>query len=138
MSKSHDDHRARVIAGVFAVAILIIMFLVHFAFARDGAQWFNSDATIAAWFRDLRMPDSPQVSCCGESDAYEADEFEIEGDHYVAIITAHRAVTTIPVGTRIPVPNQKMKWDAGNPTGHGIIFIGAQNQVFCYVTPGGI
>ena len=26
-------------------------------------------------------------------------------------------------GTRIPVPNRKMKWDKGNPTGHGIIFI---------------
>ena len=41
-------------------------------------------------------------------------------------------------GTKIPVPNHKMKWDAGNPTGHGIIFIGAQGQVYCYVTPGGI
>jgi hypothetical protein len=27
-----------------------------------------------------------------------------------------------------------MKWDAGNPTGHGIIFIGPQGQVYCYVT----
>jgi hypothetical protein len=31
-----------------------------------------------------------------------------------------------------------MKWDEGNPTGHGIIFIGAQRQVYCYVTPGGV
>lgn len=41
-------------------------------------------------------------------------------------------------GTRIPVPNAKMKWDAGNPTGHGIIFIGAQGQVYCFVAPGGV
>ena len=41
-------------------------------------------------------------------------------------------------GARIPVPNQKMKWDAGNPTGHGVIFIGPQGQVYCYVTPSGL
>ena len=31
-----------------------------------------------------------------------------------------------------------MKWDEGNPTGHGIIFIGTGGQVYCYVTPGGV
>jgi hypothetical protein len=41
-------------------------------------------------------------------------------------------------GTRIPVPNSKMKWDKGNPTGHGIIFIGTKGQVYCYVVPGGV
>jgi hypothetical protein len=32
-----------------------------------------------------------------------------------------------------------MKWDAGNPTGHGVIFlqIGTAN-VYCYVAPGGV
>jgi hypothetical protein len=28
----------------------------------------------------------------------------------------------IPSGTRIPVPNHRIKWDQGNPTGHGWIF----------------
>ena len=72
---------------------------------------------------------------CGEADAYEADNFEVEGDHYVAIITGHRAVSAIPLGSRIPVPRQKMKYEAGNPTGHGIIFIDVQRRVLCYVTP---
>jgi hypothetical protein len=106
------------------------------AVARDNGQWEDQSAAVRQWFRTLMQPDHPRVSCCGEADAYEADSFEVEGDHYVAIITAHRAVTAIPVGTRIPVPNYKMKYDAGNPTGHGIIFIGTQG--FCYVTPGGI
>lgn len=105
------------------------------AFARDGRQWDGQDSRIKEWFEHLKQPDHPRLSCCGEADAYEADKFEVEGDHYIAIITGHRAVTDIPVGTRIPVPNQKMKFDAGNPTGHGIIFIGARRQVFCYVTP---
>jgi hypothetical protein len=108
------------------------------ASARDGGQWDNQASAVRQWFRTLMQPDLPRVSCCGEADAYEADNFEVEGDHYVAIITAHRAVSNIPLGTKIPVPNFKMKWDDGNPTGHGIIFIGAQGQVFCYVAPGGI
>jgi len=31
-----------------------------------------------------------------------------------------------------------MKWDKGNPTGHGIIFMGSGRQIYCYVTPGGV
>ena len=41
------------------------------------------------------------------------------------------------LGEKIVVPNHKIKWDDGNPTGHGIIFIGTAGQVFCYVPPGG-
>jgi len=41
-------------------------------------------------------------------------------------------------GERIVVPNHKIKWDDGNPTGHGIIFIGMGGQVYCYVPPGGV
>jgi hypothetical protein len=91
---------------------------------------------IRQWFQGLRQPDNPRVSCCGEADAYEADLFEIDEDRYVAIITDGKG--EIPNGTKIPVPNHKMKWDEGNPTGHGIIFIGSQGQVFCYIAPGGV
>jgi hypothetical protein len=82
------------------------------------------------------QPDNPAMSCCGEADAFEADTFEVEGDHYVAVVTKGKG--EVADGTRIPVPNNKMKWDAGNPTGHGIIFIGSQGQVYCYVAPGGV
>jgi hypothetical protein len=41
-------------------------------------------------------------------------------------------------GTRIHVPNSKMKCDRDNPTGHGVIFIGNQGQVYCYIAPGGV
>jgi hypothetical protein len=54
------------------------------------------------------------MSRCGEADAFEADTFEVEGDHYIAIITDGKGV--IANGTRVAVPNQKMKWDAGNRT----------------------
>jgi hypothetical protein len=109
--------------------------------ARDNGQWTSSPANVRQWFQQLMQPDNPRVSCCGEADAFEADNFEVEGDHYIAIITDGKGV--IANGTRIPVPNRKMKWDKGNPTGHGIIFIGGREangewRLFCYVTPGGV
>src|SRR5215468_11553535 len=124
-----------------ACAALLILILmptvvaigVVAAKARDDGQWADQPENVRQWFQSLKQPDHPRLSCCGEADAYEADKFEVEGDHYIAIITGHRAVTDIPVGSRIPVPNQKMKFDAGNPTGHGIIFIGKRREVYCYV-----
>lgn len=105
------------------------------ALARPGPQWVGEPEKIRAWFQNLMQPDNPALSCCGEADAFEADEFLTEGDHYVAIITDGKG--TIPNGTHISVPNSKMKWDKGNPTGHGIIFVGSAGQIYCYVVPGG-
>ena len=113
-----------------------IAFGVANALARDNGQWGNSPINVREWFQSLMQPDNPYMSCCGEADAFEADTFEVEGDHYVAIITDGKGV--LPNGTRIAVPNNKMKWDAGNPTGHGIIFIGGNGQLYCYVAPGGV
>jgi hypothetical protein len=126
-------------------------------FARPGPQWEGSPPQIREWFQNLKQPDSPWQSCCGEADAFEVDDYDVEGDHYIAIITDGRDI--IPNGTRIPVPNKKIKWDAGNPTGHGIIFlsslvtptdpippeyiyvlwVGQQARIlYCFVPPGGV
>jgi hypothetical protein len=115
---------------------IVVATCITTAKARDDGQWADVPENVRQWFQSLKQPDHPRQSCCGEADAFEADSFEVEGDHYVAIITNGKGA--IPSGTRIPVPNQKMKWDAGNPTGHGIIFIGPRQQVYCYVTPGGL
>jgi hypothetical protein len=118
-----------------AFIVLAFVALGASAAARDNGQWANSPPEIREWFQGLRQPDHPRISCCGEADAFEADIFEAEGDHYVAVITDGKGV--IANGSRISVPNTKMKWDKGNPTGHGIIFIGDRGQIYCYVTPGG-
>ena len=115
---------------------LVALAMIAPALARDNGRWTQSPAAVRQWFQSLMQPDNPYLSCCGEADAFEADTFEVDGDHYIAIITDGKGV--IPPGTRIPIPNAKMKWDAGNPTGHGIVFIGAQGQVYCYVAPGGV
>ena len=116
--------------------MLALVTLTLPAAARDNGQWENQPAYLRQWFQKLMQPDNPVMSCCGEADAFEADSFEVRDDQYVAIITNGKGI--IPEGTRIPVPNHKMKWDEGNPTGHGIIFIGNAGQVYCYVTPGGV
>jgi hypothetical protein len=81
------------------------------------------------------------MSCCGEADSYEADLYEQEGSDYVAIITGQGPAVDkmyIPEGTRLRVPSTKIKWDDGNPTGHGVIFVGRDYTIYCYVPPAGI
>ena len=134
-------------ALLFLSAVTTVISIGHVlstANARDLGQWGDQPPNIRQWFQKLMQPDNQNLSCCGEADAYEADTFEVEGDHYVAIITngagdPDHGKSAIPNGTRIAVPNQKMKWDEGNPTGHGILFIGVNTkQVYCYITPGGV
>lgn len=121
---------------------------VDLVLARDNGQWDATDADVRAWFRSLMQPDIA-VSCCGEADAYYADSFKVRGDQYVAVVTDERTIAgrpPIPVGTEIVVPNRKLKYDAGNPTGHGVIFVNKRNDdddppdgwhVYCYIAPGG-
>lgn len=117
--------------------------LVNVANARDLGQWETVNPEIREWYQALMQPDNPSVSCCGEADAYWADSFEVEGDQYVAIITDSRPDEPlrrkhIDVGTRIVVPNHKLKYDQSNPTGHGVIFLNRHDHVYCYVAPGGV
>jgi hypothetical protein len=110
--------------------------------ARDLGQWDGVDPLYRQWFNGLMRPDYPNLTCCGVADAYWADSYEVKGDQYVAIITDTRddillGRPHIENGKRVAVPNTKIKWDRGNPTGHGIIFIGAGGEVYCYLPPGG-
>jgi hypothetical protein len=111
--------------------------------ARDLGQWETRSTNVRQWFQTLMQPDDPHLSCCGEADAYWADAFEVSDGKYVAIITDDRTDGPLrrphrEIGEKILVPDNKIKWDAGNPTGHGVLFIGSGGQVFCYVTPGGV
>jgi hypothetical protein len=113
----------RLVGGfICAMAVLLP------AFARDNGQWKNSDPAVSRWFRELMRPDEPEKSCCGEADAYWADGVEIKDGRVIAIITDTRPDEPlgrphVPIGTRIVVPPNKMKWDRGNPTGHIVIFL---------------
>ena len=127
---------------IWTVWAAITVLLICKAPARDLGQWDGVDPLTRQWFNGLMRPDEPNLRCCGLADAYWADSYEVKGDQYVAIITDTRddeplGRAHIENGTRFAVPNSKIKWDRGNPTGHGIIFIGRRGDVFCYLPPGG-
>lgn len=132
-----------VVAGIIALLLSAALFAagrpVH---GRDLGQWTNADPAIRAWYRSLMQPDNPNASCCGEADAYWADEVHVRNGRTFVTITDDRDDTPlgrphIPNGTVIEVPDHKLKWDRGNPTGHGVIFLSRSLHVFCYVQPGG-
>lgn len=114
--------------------------------ARDQGQWADADPAVSEWFATLKQPDNPNVSCCGEADAYWADDIHVEvvGDvsKVIAVITDDRDDEPlhrphVPIGTRIEVPPHKLKWDRGNPVGHSIIFLSRNLDVYCFVQAGG-
>lgn len=124
-----------VLAVVWGLAAL---FTPRPARAWDGPQ---SDPAIGAWYRSLMQPDNPHISCCGEADAYWADQVVVEGDKVFAIVTDTRddgplGRPHIALGTRIEIPKWKYKFDRGNPTGHNILFVGASG-VYCFVQGSG-
>ncbi len=124
---------------VFAFEIV----LMRGAYARDLGQWENSEPSVRKWYQELMRPDAPESSCCGEADAYWADDVHFRGGKTFVTITDDRPDEPrgrphIPIGTEIEVPAEKLKWDRSNPTGHGVLFLSRANFVFCYVQPGGV
>jgi hypothetical protein len=118
------------------------------SYGRDLGQWENVDQTTRNWYAHLRRPDNPDLSCCGEADAYWADQVETgPNGETIAVITDPRDDAPlgrehVAVGTRIVVPPEKIKWDEGNPTGHIVIFLRVWEYgdylVYCYVQNGGV
>jgi hypothetical protein len=98
---------------------------------------------------DLRSADGTMASpCCGEADAYEADEFDTEDGKLYAVLTCNDPAncapvedkTLLPVGTRILIPPEKIlpPHQPDNRTGHGWVFLASNSVwVFCYAFPGG-
>ena len=116
--------------AILAMAVLAIVVLVRTAQGRDSGQWVDVGERISGWYAHLMRPDAPG-SCCGEADAYWADEVKISDGQVWAVVTDDRPDEPlgrphIPRGAMIYVPPEKMKSDKGNPTGHVIVFLGSQ------------
>jgi hypothetical protein len=121
--------------------IAVILFIVA-ANAHDSGQWDNSDPAIRQWYQDLKQPDVPTASCCGEADAYWCDDYYARDGRAFCRITdgrpdAPRHRPHVDVGTEIEIPPNKLKHDRGNPTGHGVVFLSRGGFVYCYVQAGG-
>ena len=118
----------------------ILTCLITDAKAGDLGQW---EAVDPGMVPGLMQPDVPNASCCGEADAYWADEVHVRDGKTYAVITDDRPDEPrgrphVDIGTEIEIPNNKLKWDKSNPTGHGIVFLSRGGYVFCYVQPGGV
>jgi hypothetical protein len=128
--------------AILVVAALIVLFSLRISLARDLGQWDGGDQDIRHWYETLMQPDVPTASCCGEADAYWADEIHVRDGKTFAVITDDRPDEPrgrphVDVGTEVEIPNNKLKWDRSNPTGHGVVFMSRARYVFCYVQPGG-
>ena len=135
--------RKAIVVGLLALWLTIVICYAAFicpAFAHDSGQWPDGD--LKQWYQSLMQPDVPTASCCGEADAYFADEIHVRNGKTYVTVTDDRADEPrgrphIAIGTEIEVPPNKLKFDRGNPTGHGILFVSKGGFVFCYVQPGG-
>ncbi len=128
---------------VFLVALFWIGLSIGSAWSHDSGQWEKSDPATVEWYRTLMMPDNPQLSCCGTADAYWADEVHVRNGKTYATITDDRDDAPlrrphVERGTVIEIPDHKLKWDRGNPTGHTILFMSGTGIVFCFVQGSGI
>lgn len=110
-----------------------------------SAKAHDTDPVVTQWMETLMQPDAPNVRCCGEGDAYWCDDYGFDGKDAYCKITDDRHIhgrPNIPVGTKIIIPQHKLKHDKGNPTGHNIVFAAPYYQnsgylVFCFVQGGG-
>lgn len=126
------------IGMLIGIAIALLGVKTH---ARDLGQW--KDDSLSEWYRSLMQPDVPTASCCGEADAYFCNDYRSHQDG-TALCTIDddrpdepRHRPHIDNGTVIVIPPNKLKWDSGNPTGNGVVFLSRNGDVFCYVQPGG-
>jgi hypothetical protein len=139
---------------------LALLGMIGFALGRDLGQWEQSDPATRLWFQQLRQPDTmgngtPGTSCCGETDAYWADEQHVRDGKVYAVITDDRPDDPLmrmheAIGTEYEVPPQKvvgMEQRLGNPTGHTVVFLGVKQwisptqysrPVLCYVQTSGV
>jgi hypothetical protein len=122
---------------------IVIGVFISKASARDTGQWDSGDQSIREWYAGLKQPDNPTVSCCGEADAYWCDDIHVRDDKTFCKITddredAPRGRPHVEVGTEIEIPNHKLKWDNGNPTGHAVVFLSSGGAVYCFVQSGGV
>ncbi len=122
--------------------LYMLLILNSTAFARDLGQWKSNDPITTEWYKNLMQPDAPSTSCCGEAYAYYCDDyFTRDGKNFCKITDDRddepRMRPHIDIGTEIEIPSNKLKWDKGNPTGHGIIFLSLGRHVYCYVQDSG-
>lgn len=125
------------------LATCFIALIVLFLYTIPVRAHDHDHPELDQWYATLMQPDNPAVSCCGKSDAYWCDTINVKDGKTFCTITDDRDDAPlkrphVPVGTKIEIPDHKLKWDRGNPTGHAIVFLSGWGHVFCFVQAGGV
>jgi len=130
-------------------AVLFMLTCCSVSRAKDNGQWENTDPIVKKWYQNLMQPPPwTASSCCGEADAYWCDDYYARDKKSYCKITDDRddkplGRPHLDVGTEIEIPDSRLKFDQGNPTGHAIVFLGGAGSyipgrpVFCYVQNSG-
>jgi hypothetical protein len=112
---------------------IILFLLILFIPIRNSGQWDDTPPQIRSWYQSLMQPDNPYMSCCGQSDAFEA---RVIGEDRVTrdiIVVIDDGKGVIPDGIQVRAPRTKIQVNYGNPTGKLIIFIGGGLTVYCLI-----
>jgi hypothetical protein len=126
------------IPGRRGAVVLAVLLALAASLAASRARAHDHDhPEIDAWYAGLMQPDNPTASCCGEADAYWCDGLHVREGRTYCVITDDRVVP-VALGTEIEIPDRKLKWDRGNPTGHAIVFLSSGGAVYCFVQNGGV
>lgn len=134
----NTENRYLAVAVVAVLTLIVLIFSVRITPAHD----IDGSPAVNQWYEELKQPDVPTASCCGEADAYWCDDYYARDGRAFCKITddrpdGPRGRPHRDVGQEFEIPPNKLKWDRSNPTGHGIIFLSRGDFVYCYVQPGG-
>ena len=133
-----EENRWLTLALVCMGALLVLLYSVKISVAHDHNQ-----PELDGWYKSLMQPDNPQVSCCGTADAYWCDDVFVKEGKTFCRITDDRedgplGRPHVPLGTEVEIPDRKLKWDRGNPTGHHVVFLSSGGAVYCFVQATGV
>jgi hypothetical protein len=122
--------------GIVSLVLLAFALLVQRGHAHDA------DPSHDEWYRSLKQPDAPAISCCGTADAYWCDTWYVRDSKTYCRITDDRDDAPlmrphVAIGTEVYIPDYKLKWDAQNPTGHAVVFLGPSLHTYCFVQSSG-
>jgi|SRR6185312_2482535 hypothetical protein len=99
----------------------LVAFLLATALPAAAAPPPDADATLAPWFRGLKVPGTG-TSCCSIADC-RAAESRIVGDHYEVQIE----------GKWLPVPPDLILPKNDNPTGRAVVCWTPTAGILCFV-----
>lgn len=134
----HEFHIRWHLTILYLLLAALFLFIVRPAHAHD-----HEHPELDQWYANLKQPDMPLLSCCGEADAYWCDDYYARDGKAYCRITDDRVIPgrpSVPMHTEIAIPDHKLKWDSSNPTGHAIVFMSRHpyNYVYCFVQNGGV